>query len=57
MGFDEAQETVRILVVVPAPDPQLEAMVLDRDYPAPILCDWLKRLKAPLLQGQRTLNC
>src|SRR5437016_14217199 len=39
MGFDEAQETARVVVAVAAPNPQSELIVLDGDNPAPILRD------------------
>ena len=53
-GFDEAKESiVGILVTVPAPDPQIELIVLDGNNSAPILCDRIQGIEPFLFEAAR----
>jgi hypothetical protein len=46
MRFDEAEKSVRVLLVVTAADPQAKLLVGHRNHPAPIFSDRLLRFKA-----------
>ena len=52
MGFDEAKETVvGILIVIPTSDPESEAIVFERDHPAPVFCNGLQGLESFFLEA------
>src|SRR5579871_6800297 len=46
MRFDEAEKSVRVLLIVTASDPQPKLLVGDRNHPAPIFRDRFLRLKS-----------
>ena len=46
MRFDEAEKSVRVLLVVTAADPQAKLLVGHRNHPAPIFSDRFLRFKA-----------
>jgi hypothetical protein len=46
VGFDEAKESVRVLLVMAAADPEAKGFVGHGDYPAPILGDGFPGVKS-----------